>query len=88
MIRIRCINPYCTAPDGIFVFDEKAVGTAGPSKKGEQNAQRYAVECPFCGTLNMVWLNNPKRISIDDFSKKASVDMDMILVKKGLTDFK
>ena len=83
MIRIRCINPHCTAPDGIFEFDEKATGTAGPSGPKGPNALDYAIECPYCGTLNMVWLKNP-----NSTERELSVGIRARIVRKDPLDFK
>ena len=80
MIGIKCINPKCTAPDGVFVFDETSIGASGISEKGKPGAFLYIIECPYCGTENMVWLN--RTIS------SASYGMDVIIVKKDSQDFR
>lgn len=85
MIRIKCTNPDCTAPRGIFFFDEKATGTAGPSRQGEPNALDYAIECPFCGTLNRVWLKNPNMTKRE---RELSVGIRTRIVRKNPIDFK
>jgi hypothetical protein len=78
MIRIKCINPKCTAPDGIFEFDDSKIGAAGPSGPEAPSAMRYVIDCPYCGTKNMVWLKRPS----------ASYRMSAIIVKDEPQDFR
>ena len=78
MIRIKCINSKCTAPDGVFEFDEVAIGATGPSSYGAPFAMRYVIDCPYCGTKNMVWLERPS----------ASYHMNAIIVKDEPQDFR
>ena len=52
MICIKCANPKCTAPDGEFLWDERAHvenggGLADPNENG---AVSFVAECPYCGT--------------------------------------
>jgi hypothetical protein len=56
MIRVKCINPECSAPDKIFEFDERSVGAIGPAKPNEEGAAWYIITCPFCGTRNKISL--------------------------------
>ena len=80
MIRIKCINPNCTAPDGIFEFDEVSVGATGPSSYGAPSAMRYVINCPYCGTKNIVWL--------EQSASSASYKMSVIIVKDEPQDFR
>lgn len=79
MLHIKCVNPNCTAPFGIFEFDDEAVGAAGPSGPSMPLAQRYVISCPYCGAKNMVWLKRPNSISSH---------MDVIIVKDEPQDFR
>ncbi len=78
MIHIKCINPNCTAPDGVFEFDDEAIGAAGPSGPKGPSGMRYVIDCPYCGTQNMIWLKRPS----------TSYHMDVIIVKDEPQDFR
>ncbi len=54
MIRVKCANPKCTAPDGVFYWERKT--GYEEAKTGEPGAVSFIVECSFCGTRNKVWL--------------------------------
>ena len=56
MIRVKCINPKCAAPQGKFAWDERAQAEGGPAQPEETGAISFLVDCPFCGTENKVWL--------------------------------
>ena len=60
MIRVKCINPKCTAPQGKFNWDDRAQAEGGPAKPGEIGAISFLVDCPFCGIENKVWLFKAK----------------------------
>lgn len=79
MIRIKCINPKCTAPSGIFEFDDSKIGAAGPASLNEPSAMRYIINCPFCNTKNMVWLKR----SVSSF-----YGLDAIFVKDEPQDIR
>ena len=66
MIRIKCVNPNCTAPDGKFFWDERAhvEGGGGLAKPGENGAVSFVAECPYCGTENKIWLKKVKEEDI------------------------
>jgi len=55
-LHIKCVNPNCTAPDHIFEFDERNLGTHGAGSPHDSNSREFIVKCPFCGTMNSIWL--------------------------------
>jgi len=59
MIRIKCVNPHCTAPEGKFLWDENAhlKGNFKPAKPDDPEAISFVSECPFCEIDNKVWLS-------------------------------
>ena len=61
MIRIKCINSKCTAPEGKFTWDDRAHAEGGPAQPGESDAVAFIVECPYCGIENKVWLRKVKK---------------------------
>ncbi len=63
MIRIKCANPHCTAPDGVFSWDERAhvEGGGGLAEPGEEGAVSFVAECPYCGYENKIWLSRVKK---------------------------
>ncbi len=69
MIRIKCVNPRCTAPERKFLWDERAhVETGGgPAEPSDPGAVAFVAECPYCGTENKIWLSQGKK---DDLVKK------------------
>ena len=58
MIRIKCINSKCSAPDRIFPWNERphleAEGKL--AEVGDEGAVSFAVQCKFCGTKNKIWV--------------------------------
>jgi len=64
MLRINCINPSCTAPEGKFTWDDLAHAEGGPAQPGETGALAFFVECPRCGTENKVWLMKIKKTDL------------------------
>lgn len=61
----------------------KAIGTTGLSEPDAEHAIDYAIECPYCGTLNRVWLTNPKMTK-----REGSVGIRARIVKKNPIGFK
>jgi len=61
MIRIKCINPSCAAPESKFSWDDRAHAEGGPAQPGENGAIAFFADCPYCGTENKVWLFKAKR---------------------------
>ena len=63
MLRIKCINPNCTAPEGKFAWDERARvnGGSGVAQPGESGALSFIADCPYCGTENKIWLKKVKQ---------------------------
>jgi hypothetical protein len=57
MARIKCINPKCTAPEGIFsVNDEDYLEPSGRFvRSGTPEAVDIIIRCPECGAENKVW---------------------------------
>jgi hypothetical protein len=82
MIKIKCVNKECTAPDRIFEFDEFLFGATGPGNENEIGSQPFLIECPFCHTNNLVWLKRP------GLTKQCSLQADIILVKDEPLDFR
>jgi hypothetical protein len=82
MIKIKCVNTNCTSPDGTFEFDEALFGATGPGNEGEPDSQPFVIECHYCHTNNLVWLKRP------GFTKHASLEASIILVKDEPLDFR
>lgn len=63
MIRIKCVNPRCTSPNGVFPWDERAhvEGGGGLAEPGEADAVSFVAECPYCGRENKIWLSRVKK---------------------------
>lgn len=61
MIRIKCTNPNCTAPERRFAWDDLAHAEGGPAQPGDMGAISFLVDCPYCGTENKVWLFKVKQ---------------------------
>ena len=63
MIRIKCVNPNCTAPEGKFLWDERAhvEGSEGVAEPGDPDAVAFIVECPHCGHENKIYLKLPNK---------------------------
>jgi hypothetical protein len=64
MLRIKCINPRCSAPEGKFNWDDQAHAEGGVAAPRETGAIAYIVLCPYCGTENKIWL---KKVKKEDF---------------------
>lgn len=58
MIRIRCVNPKCTAPAKTFAWDE--TGHVGPgggiAQPHAPGAKSLIITCPYCATEQKIWL--------------------------------
>ena len=63
MLRVKCINPKCTAPEGKFMWDDLAHAEGGAAAPREPGALAFIVECPFCGTENKIWLFKVKQLN-------------------------
>ncbi|MGZ4846426.1 MAG: hypothetical protein ACXV3D_00325 [Halobacteriota archaeon] len=63
MTRVRCINPKCTAPEGIFTLDkEEYLEPDGQFvKPGTPGAVDIVVQCTECGAENKVSATKVKR---------------------------
>ena len=77
MIRIKCRNPDCTAPDHIFEYDDNRIGANGLGDSDSPDSVLYFIDCPFCQTVNPVWLKR----------KGLSYGLDVIIVKDEPLDF-
>lgn len=75
---VKCVNKACTSPDGTFEFDTSKLEVTGPAQPNEQGAKQFVVECPFCGTKNLIWLK----------TQSKSYGADITIVKRGSLDFK
>lgn len=62
MIRVRCINPNCSAPSKTFQWDEtKYVDSdGGIAQPDEPGAIRIVVCCPYCQTEMGVWVKKAR----------------------------
>ena len=60
MLRIKCVNEKCAAPDRVFLWNERphleAEGKV--AKEGDEGAVSFIVPCKYCGTKNKIWLTN------------------------------
>ena len=58
MLKIQCCNEKCTAPSGIFLWNEcphlQADGKL--AKKGDSGAVSFVERCPYCGTRNKFYV--------------------------------
>ena len=83
MISVKCRNPECTAPSGVFEFDEVSFGAIGPgttyATDKDRNVKPFIIECPFCHSDNLVRLEMPHG---------AAYGMDVIIVKDRPLDLK
>ena len=63
MLRVKCTNPNCTAPEGEFLWDERAhvEGDGGLAQPGEAGAISFLADCPYCDNENKIWLKKVKR---------------------------
>jgi hypothetical protein len=62
MLRIKCINPKCTAPVGKFTLDDSSHAEGGAAAPGDKGAISFLVDCPYCGTENKIWLFKVKQV--------------------------
>jgi hypothetical protein len=58
MLRIKCYNPNCTAPDRIFTWNERPhlLAEGCLAQEGDDGAVSFVVQCKHCGTKNKVWV--------------------------------
>lgn len=61
MVKIKCVNPECTAPDGIFEFDMVGARAIRLAKPREIGSEALIIRCQFCDTLNKVYLIREKQ---------------------------
>ena len=78
-IRVKCINEKCTAPERIFEFDERNLGTSGPGSKNDPTSREFIIKCPFCGTMNSIWLKVDERSASASYRIGATIVRDTTL---------
>ena len=66
MLKILCSNEKCTAPDRIFLWNERpnleAEGKL--AKEGDEGAVSFIVPCKYCGTRNKIWVTKVREIKV------------------------
>jgi len=76
MVKIKCINPKCTAPNGCFEWDEHTSleDDGRVAKQGDPGAKSFVVDCPYCGAANKIWLVkiNPKDKIVKRFEHEST----------------
>lgn len=62
MLKIKCCNDKCTAPDRIFTWNERfhlrAEGRL--AQEEDDDAVSFVVQCKHCGTKNKIWVTKLK----------------------------
>ena len=63
MLKILCSNEKCTAPDRIFLWNERPHLEAGGklAKEGDEGAVSFIVPCKYCGTRNKIWVTKLRK---------------------------
>jgi len=63
MLKISCCNEKCTAPDRIFLWNERPHLEAGGklAKEGDEGAVSFIVPCKYCGTRNKIWVTKLRK---------------------------
>ncbi|HPS92235.1 MAG TPA: hypothetical protein PKV33_08765 [Methanothrix sp.] len=66
MLKIQCCNEKCTAPEGIFPWDERPNLQADGklARKGEEGAVSFVERCPFCGMKNKFYVTKVQKKSV------------------------
>jgi hypothetical protein len=66
MIRIKCINSKCTAPDRIFPWNERPhlESEGNLAEEGDDGAVSFVVTCNYCGTKNKIWVTRVRKIGV------------------------
>jgi hypothetical protein len=81
IVKIKCINKCCTAPDGIFEYDVNQLGASGPAGPDSENTAFFIIKCPYCETMNKVRL---ERTPMAYRTKGASYSIGGLLVDDRL----
>lgn len=55
LIKVKCVNEECSAPDGIFNVPEYL-----PPRPGDKELSIH-IPCIYCGTINKVRIKKPER---------------------------
>jgi hypothetical protein len=63
MLKILCSNEKCTAPDRIFLWNERSHLEADGklAKEGDEGAVSFVVPCKYCGTRNKIWVTKVRK---------------------------
>lgn len=63
MLKILCINEKCTAPNRIFLWNERPHLEADGrlAEEGDENAVSFVVPCKYCGTRNKIWVTKVRK---------------------------
>jgi hypothetical protein len=63
MLKILCCNEKCTAPDRIFLWNERPYLEADGklAKEGDKGAVSFIVPCKYCGTRNKIWVTKLRK---------------------------
>jgi hypothetical protein len=58
MLKIKCCNPDCSAPDGIFTWNERShlLAEGRLAQEGDDGALSFVVQCKYCGTKNKIYV--------------------------------
>jgi hypothetical protein len=58
MIKIKCCNNKCSAPDGIFIWNERPhlLAEGRLAQEGDDGAVSFVVQCKHCGTKNKIYV--------------------------------
>ena len=66
MLKILCCNEKCTAPDRIFLWNERPnLEVDGKlAKEGNEGAVSFVVPCKYCGTKNKIWVTKVREIKV------------------------
>jgi len=58
MLKILCVNEKCTAPNRIFLWNERPYLEADGklAEEGDEDAVSFVVPCKNCGTKNKIWV--------------------------------
>jgi hypothetical protein len=63
MLKILCVNEKCTAPNRIFLWNERphleAEGKL--AEEGDEDAVSFIVSCKYCGARNKIWVTKLRK---------------------------
>ena len=63
MLKILCCNEKCTAPDRIFLWNERPYLEADGklAKESDEGTVSFIVPCKYCGTRNKIWVTKLRK---------------------------